>query len=55
MAVGVVDGLEAVEIDEEHRSLRVEALGVAECLGEHLTEVATIRETRQCVVQREML
>ena len=55
VAAGVVDVLEAVEVEQEDRALAAVARGVGDVLGELLVEAATVEELRQRVVVGEVL
>ena len=54
MAERVVDILETVEVDREHRRRAAGAAHVGDELGEALAEVSTVRQARQRIVQRKV-
>ena len=53
--IGVVDGLEAVEVEEEHRDGGAFAFGACEGLLAELLEHVPVGEPRQRVVRRLVL
>ena len=55
VAVGVVDRLEAVQVEEQHRQRPLAAHGALGLLPQHLVEVARIRQQRQVVGHRQRL
>ena len=52
---GVVDVLEAVEIDEHYADASAAALGVSDCLREPLLQQQSIRQSGQRVARRQIL
>ena len=52
---GVVDGLEVIEIDEDHRDLVAFAAGAGEGALEAVIEEAAVGQAGQAVVRREIL
>ena len=55
VAAGVVDVLEAVEVEQEDRALAAVARGVGDVLGELLVEAAAVEELGQRVVVGQVL
>ncbi len=54
MAVGVVDGLEAVEIDHQQRERLAAALRPRAFLGQPLQQMAAVADAGEVVEQREI-
>jgi hypothetical protein len=55
MAVGIVDALEAVEVDEEQRQAAAVRLGPTDRIQHHLLEGGTVGQRRQHVMARQVL
>ena len=55
VAERVVDALEAVEVEREHRQHVVGALGAGHGVAQLLLEEVPVRQARQAVVQGELL
>ncbi len=54
VAVRVVDALEVVQIDEQHRAVRSVALGASDGAGEPLAQQRAVRQVCQRVVERHI-
>ena len=54
MAMGVVDGLEAVEVDHQQRERLAAALRARAFLGQALHQMAAVADAGQVVEQREI-